>query len=289
MNYKKEIEELINKDIESINKKTIPINNDKPIFKEEDFKEIEGKPRYFGLDKYGRVKGAIALISKNTLPRITEKELEYPRPYGWTKNLEKTKGLFESCHIIAYNLSAQTTDKENLFIGTNDLNTSFMKKIENKVHKEIYDKNLMVLYKVTMIYKAENQIPTGILIEAKSIDGEFNVCQFCYNVEKYIKFDYKDGTVLYNHNYIEKTKEKLGKIRDKVIAVTKKTNKKRLKQGEKTNFILNIITGECHYSNDCEKLKNVELKYIQGTRTTEQVIIDNKFKICSKCKDINTK
>lgn len=240
MSYKKEIEELINKDLENIIKKSITINNGKPTFKKEDFEIVEGKPKYFGVDKYGRVIGAIALVSKNTLPRVTEKELEYPRPYGWTKNLEKTKGLFESCHIIEYNLSAQSTDKENLFIGTNDLNTSIMKKVENKVKREIEKNDLIVLYKVTMKYHQNEQIPIGILIEAQSTDGKFNICEFCYNVEKYIKFDYQDGTVIYNHNYIEKTKEKLEIIKNKIVPITKKSKTKKITSGQKTNYILNI-------------------------------------------------
>ena len=163
MSYKNEIEELINIDVDNIKKKTVVINNNKPIFKKEDFGVVEGEPKYFGVDKYGRVIGAIALISKNTLPRVTEKELEYPRPYGWTKNLEITKGLFESCHLIAYNLSAQSTDKENLFIGTNDLNRSMMKNIENDINDYIKNNDFKVLYKVTMKYRGADQIPKGEL------------------------------------------------------------------------------------------------------------------------------
>lgn len=47
-------------------------------------------------DKYGRIIGEIALISKNTLPIITDKTLEYPRPYGWTENLEKQKSYLKA-------------------------------------------------------------------------------------------------------------------------------------------------------------------------------------------------
>ena len=282
MSYKKEIEELINKDFESITKTVIPINSDIPIFNKEDFEVIEGTPKYFGVDKYGRIIGAVALISKNTLPIITEKELEYPRPYGWTKNLEKIKRLFESCHILAYNLSAQTTDKENLFIGTNDLNTSIMKKIENKVNKEIRDNDLTVLYKVTMKYQRKNQIPTGILIEAQSVDKKFSICQFCYNVEKQIKFDYSDGTVIYNNRLLDRLVSRIKKENN--IEQKKFSNNKNKISKTRLNYILNIKTNECHYSRDCENLKNVKTKYIQGTRTTEQVITDNNFKICNKCK-----
>jgi len=51
----------------------------------------------------------------------------------------------------------------------------------------------------------------------------------------------------------------------------------------KHNYVLNISTCECHYSRQCDMLQNVEQKYIQETRTTEKVIIDNKFKLCNKC------
>ena len=284
MSYKKQIEELVNKGADNIKKKTVFINNDKPIFQKEDFDIIEGSPKYFGTDKYGRTIGAIALLSKNTIPKITEKELEYPRPYGWTKNLEKQKGLFESCHIIAYNLSAQSTDKENLFIGTNDLNTSMMKNIENETNDYIKNHDFKVLYRVTIQYKEDNQIPIGILIEAQSIGGDFNICRFCYNIEKYIKFDYADGTIIYNHDYLNKIKDKVESIREKIMSTTKQSKTKKLTLGQKRNFILNIATNECHYDRNCEKLNNVEPKYIQGTRTTEQAIIHNEFVFCNKCK-----
>lgn len=282
-NYINEVNRLVENGANNIKKKVIILNNDKPIFNKKDFDIIEGSPKYFGIDKYGRVIGAIALLSKNTIPKITEKELEYPRPYGWTKNLEKTKNLFESCHIIAYNLSAQSTDKENLFIGTNDLNRSIMKHIENDVNDYIKKNEFNVLYKVTIKYKGADQIPIGILIEAKSIGGELNICKFCYNVEKYIKFDYKDGTVIYNHHYLEKAKESFEQLKNKI-----KANKENIKQNKKVgmskrNYILNISTNECHYNKECEKLKNVEPKHIQGTRTTEKVILDNDFKMCNKC------
>lgn len=284
MSYKKIVEKLVYNGTDNIKKKIIILNNNKPIFTKQDLDVVEGKPKYFGLDKYGRITGAIAVLSKNTLPIITEKELEYPRPYGWNENLEKAKGVFESCHIIAYNLSAQNTTKENLFIGTNDLNRSIMKQIENDANDYIKKNDFNVLYKVTIKYKETDQIPIGILIEAQSIGGDFCVCKFCYNMEKYIKFDYSDGSIIYNHNYLEKVKEKFSSLKVNVISKNNKSKKQKKKVGTKINYILNINTKECHYSRDCEKLKNIEPKYIQGTRTTEQIILDNEFKMCNKCK-----
>jgi len=272
-NYKNKVDEIVKNGANNIKKKVIDFKC-KPVFEKQDFYVVEGVPKYYGIDEYGRIIGAIALISPNTLPMITEKVLTYPRPYGWNSNMDKSNGIFESCHIIAYNLSSQTTDKENLFIGTNDLNRSLMKEIENDVKDYVDENGVKVLYKVTMKYRGTDQIPTGILIEAQSLDDEHSVCKFCYNIEKYVKFDYRDGTIIYNHNYLKKVMDK----------VTNKRKAKKETTESKQDYILNRETKECHYDKDCEKLKGIEDKYIQGTRTTEKVIKDNKFKFCDRCK-----
>ena len=282
-NYKSIVEKLLNKGANNIKKKTIILNANKPIFKNDDFNITEWNPKYFGIDKYGRITGAIAMISKNTIPIITEKELEYPRPYGWTKTLEN-KDLFESCHIIAYNLSAQTTDKENLFIGTNDLNTSIMKQIENTVNNYIKNYNFNVLYKVSIKYRGTDQIPLGILIEAQAINDDFSICSFCYNIEKKVKFDYSNGKIIYDNRNLPKTKKNKQKI---VIQNTSTKINHTKNTGSKRNFFLNTKTKICHYSKNCKNLKSINSKYIQGTRTTESVILSNDFKLCNKCKNEN--
>lgn len=44
-----------------------------------------------------------------------------------------------------------------------------MSKIEKKIKKHIEKNDVRVLYKVTINYKGDNQIPKGILIEARLI------------------------------------------------------------------------------------------------------------------------
>ena len=43
-------------------------------------------------------------------------------------------------------------------------------------------------------------------------------------------------------------------------------------------YDINIKIKECHYSKEFEKLKDMEAKYVQRTRTTESVIKKNKDK-----------
>lgn len=111
MKSKDIIKELLNVNIENIKEETIIINNNKPFFVKEDYDIKEGETKYFEPDGYERSTGAIALISKNTIPLIINKKLKYPSPYGWSKELEN-KDVFERCHIIAYSLSLNWQIKE---------------------------------------------------------------------------------------------------------------------------------------------------------------------------------
>lgn len=187
-NYKNKVSELVEKGAKNIKEKSIPLNNGKPIFEKSDFNLVEGEPIYFELDELGRSNGAIAILSKYTIPLVIKKDLTYPNPYGWTKSLENKK-IFARCHIIAYSLSAKLADKKNIFIGTNTLNTSIMAKIEKTIYKYIMENDVKVLYKVTIKYRGIDQIPTGILIEAQSLSDNFSVCEFCYNIQKNVKLN----------------------------------------------------------------------------------------------------
>ena len=67
-----------------------------------------------------------------------------------------------------------------------------MAKIEKTIYKYIMENDVKVLYKVTIKYRGIDQIPTGVLIEAQSLSDNFSVCEFCYNIQRNVKFNYKD-------------------------------------------------------------------------------------------------
>lgn len=273
MKNKDIIKELLNVNMENIKEETIIINNNKPFFIKEDYNIEEGEPEYFEPDEYGRSTGAIALISKNTIPLIINKKLKYPNPYGWSKELEN-KDVFERCHIIAYSLSAKLADKRNIFIGTEHLNTSVMIKFENRIKNYIQNNNIKMLYRVTVKYKDTNRIPTGIVIEAKSLDDDFEICQFCYNCQKGVKFRYSDGIIIKDTRILNKAKR----------LITKKRKPNNDKNESNSNYLINRRTNEFHlYDNNCDKLKNIDVKYIQETTTTKKDLINANLKPCNKC------
>ena len=72
-NYKEKVDKLVEIGAKDIKQNSITLNNDKPIFKKSNFNITEGKPVYFELDKFGRSNGAIAVLSKNTIPLVIKK------------------------------------------------------------------------------------------------------------------------------------------------------------------------------------------------------------------------
>ena len=267
------INELINIDPNKIKKHTIVINDDKPLFNKKDFDTIEGKPQYFELDNNGRSNGAIAIISKNTLPLITKKKLKYPEPNNWNKAFENKK-LFEKCHIIAYSLSAKIANLKNIFIGTVKLNKSYMKKVENEVKKHINDKSVKILYRVTVKYKDTNKIPIGVLIEAQSIDDSYSVCRFCYNIQRGKNFRYSNGMIVGEQQIWSKV----------VQTVANKIARKNNRKSGYINYTINTKTKTFHlYDNDCKQLQNAEHKNIQETTATEKDLLAVGLKYCKNC------
>ena len=271
--FEEVINELINIEPNKIKKHTIVINDDKPLFNKKDFDTIEGKPQYFELDNNGRSNGAIAIISKNTLPLITKKKLKYPEPSNWNKAFENKK-LFEKCHIIAYSLSAKLANPKNIFIGTVKLNKSYMKKVENEVKKHINDKSVKISYRVNVKYKGTNKIPIGVLIEAQSIDDSYSVCRFCYNIQRGKNFRYSNGMIVGEQQIWSKV----------VQTVANKIARKNNRKSGYINYTINTKTKTFHlYDNDCKQLHNAEPKNIQETTATEKNLLAIGLKYCKNC------
>ena len=76
------------------------------------------------------------------------------------------------------------------------MNTKGMLPFENMVADYIKESGNHVLYRVTPIYKDDNLLASGVLIEAESVEDKgsgilFNV--YVYNNEDGVTIDYKTG------------------------------------------------------------------------------------------------
>lgn len=281
------IDNLINKNTKTIKEYSVEINKGKPFFNKDDYEIIEGVPKYFKPDEYGRSNGAIAIVSIDTMPFLINKNLKYLPPYGWNDVIQND-GFFEQCHIIAYSLSARFTNRKNIFIGTEHLNTSIMAHWENEIKNQIKKKNDKILYRVTIKYKGKNQIPTGILIEAQSLNTDYCLCEFCYNIQPNVEFNYKDAKIIKDNrqkNEIEKTeKRQIKNTKANEINIEDESMPKRT--GLWKDYIINKRTKTYHLRGEkenCSSIKNVNPKYLIETTVKEEKLIDLKYKTCKKC------
>lgn len=188
-------------DISDIDKFTgynyIELNGNIPVFEEIDTsKSFE---EYSELDSLGRTGSAFANIGVDLMPTEKRGSIGMIKPSGWHTikyDIVDGKYLYNRCHLIGYQLTGENANEKNLITCTRQMNTKGMLDFENKVADYIKSTSNHVLYRVTPVYKNDNLLATGVIIEAKSVEdnGEgilFNV--FVYNIQNGIEIDYKTG------------------------------------------------------------------------------------------------
>lgn len=178
----------------------ISINNNEPNFTKEEL-STNSFEKYSELDSLGRCGTAFANLSIDTMPSANEERESISKiePSGWlNKKYEIVDGgyLYNRCHLIGYQLSAENANEKNLITGTRYMNTEGMLPFENKVTEYIKETRNHVLYKVSPIYDGNNLIASGVQMEAKSVEDDgkgicFNI--YCYNVQPGIEINYKTG------------------------------------------------------------------------------------------------
>ena len=176
----------------------IVVNDNTPFFTEAD-KTTASFEKYGELDSLGRCTTAYANVGKDLMPTEKRGSIGSVKPTGWQiakyDNVDG-KYLYNRCHLIGYQLTAENANKKNLITGTRYLNVNGMLPFENMVADYIKETNNHVLYRVTPVFIGDNLVASGVLMEAESVEdnGEgilFNV--YCYNVQPGIVIDYATG------------------------------------------------------------------------------------------------
>ena len=176
----------------------ITLNDNVPEFSESDY-ITESFETYSNLDSLGRAGVAYANIGIDLMPTEKRGSIGSVKPTGWHTvkyDIVDGKYLYNRCHLIGYQLSAENANKENLITCTRQMNTKGMLPFENQVADYVKKTNNHVLYRVTPVYISDNLLASGVNIEAYSVEdkGEgikFNV--FVYNIQNGITIDYKTG------------------------------------------------------------------------------------------------
>ena len=201
----------------------VEINNNVPFFDDNSENSSENlNESYMPLDDFGRCGSAIANVSLDTMPieivnkngknyikNIKRGEIGSVRPSGWkTYKFDNVDGkyLYNRCHLLGYQLTAENTNQENLITGTRYFNVQGMLPFENIVADYVKDSvdvqnktSNHVLYRVTPIFNKNDLVAKGVLMEAQSLESDdIKYCVFVYNIQPGITIDYSDGSAKLN-------------------------------------------------------------------------------------------
>lgn len=104
--------------------------------------------------------------------------------------------LYNRCHLIGYQLAGENANPLNLITCTRYMNVVGMLPFENQVSEYVRKTGNHVLYRVTPVFREDNLVAEGALMEAWSLEDEgavhFNV--YAYNIQPGVAINYADGS-----------------------------------------------------------------------------------------------
>lgn len=176
----------------------VAINGNQPFFTEEDFTDCSYET-YAPLDGLGRCGPAEACVGEDLMPTEKRGSISSVKPTGWVNrqyDFIDGKSLYNRCHLIGYQLTAENANKQNLITGTRYLNVTGMLPFENMVADYVRETGNHVLYRVSPMFDGTDLVAQGVLMEAWSVeDGGEGICfnVYCYNVQPGVVIDYATG------------------------------------------------------------------------------------------------
>ena len=260
----------------------VTINNNKPSFSSAEL-TTKGYEKYSPLDNLNRCGVAIASCGKEIMPGANEERgsISSIKPRGW--NQAKYEGisggwLWNRCHLIGWQLSAENANRENLITGTRYMNINGMLPFENMVADYIRETGNHVAYRITPIYKGNNLVCSGVQMEAYSIedngDGiEFNV--YCYNVQPGININYADGSSSSQNGSNNTTSSS-----KPTTSVEENTNTND--NTGSTKYVLNTNTKKFHYPS-CGSAGRIAAKNYAESNQSRDSLIAQGYSPCGNC------
>lgn len=258
------------------------VNDNVPEFVEEDF-EKESFEIYSEFDELGRCGVAYANIGPDLMPRKERGKIGQVRPSGWqTVKYDCVDGkyLYNRCHLIGYQLTAENANKKNLITGTRYMNVEGMLPFENMTADYIHETGNHVLYRATPLYRDDDLVASGVQMEAKSVedDGEgisFNV--YCYNVQPGIMIDYSTGDSWEESDPETEKETVLSEFSDGEM------QEQEEEQGYyQETYIINTNSRVFHKPK-CSSVKRMKEKNKMECTGTREEILDQGYSPCKNC------
>ena len=154
---------------------------------------------YSDLDTLGRCGVTFANVCEKTMPTEGRESISSVKPSGWANaKYDFVDGgyVYNRCHLIGFQLTAENANEKNLITGTRYLNIEGMLPFENMVADYVRETDNHVLYRVTPVFQGDNLVASGVRMEGWSVEDEGDGISFdvyCYNVQPGVEIDYATG------------------------------------------------------------------------------------------------
>lgn len=264
--------DYVNYDLSNIpdydGKAYVELNGNVPEFSESEKTYSESFEEYGKLDSLGRCTYAVSCIGKDLMPTEKRGSIGSVKPSGWhisKYDFVDGKYLYNRCHLIGYQLTAENANEKNLITGTRYLNIEGMLPFENDVADYIEITNNHVYYKVTPIFEGNNLVANGVQMQAYSVEDNgqgisFNV--YCYNVQPGVAIDYATG--------------------DNQTVASSSITSTSSDEADKKTYIVNTKTKKFH-NPDCDGVKKMSSSNKKKYKGTRDSLISNDYSPCQKC------
>lgn len=259
----------------------VEVSGNQPFFTQDEL-VTESFEQYSPLDSLGRCGVAYANVGLDTMPTEERGSIGQVKPSGWqTVKYDCVDGkyLYNRCHLIGYQLTAENANEENLITGTRYLNVEGMLPFENMVADYVKETGNHVLYRVTPIFEGDNLVASGVEMEAMSVEdnGEgvcFNV--YCYNVQPGVVIDYATGD-----SWLEGDAPTSSDSSTTAPEENPSSDTSTAEQEE--SYVLNTNSKKFHRP-DCSGVASMSPENRQDYTGTRQSLIDQGYSPCGTCK-----
>ena len=180
----------------------VAVNDNIPFFTPNQY-VAESYEYYSPLDSLGRCGTVVASVGRDLMPTKDRESISSVKPTGWHSVSYDELGitsLYNRSHLIAFQLTGENANKENLITGTQYMNQTVMTRFENMVADYVKETGNHVLYRVTPIFTGNNLVADGVLMEGWSVEDNGDGICFCvylYNVQPGVEIDYATGDSRY--------------------------------------------------------------------------------------------
>lgn len=243
------------------------INGNIPFFIDDEITD-QSFETYSPLDALSRYGTAFACVGRELMPTEERGSIGQVKPSGWhlvKYDCVDGQYLYNRCHLIGYQLTAENANERNLITGTRYLNIEGMLPFENQVADYVQQTGNHVLYRVTPAFEGDNLLASGVLMEGYSVeDGGAGIrfCVYVYNVQPGVQIDYVTG--------------------ESTLVGEATTEPSEPVSTEEPDYVLNNNTRKFHRPN-CSSVEDIKPSNREDYGGSREMLIKRGYVPCKRC------